>query len=460
MDRVPANEYNIRFLGIDYDNLSNHEIIRAINNIEGAFYDGENNLIYTGIMDCFNDEKYFDLLQEMGVPTLHELNDKLSVIKDDEIRNELYCLGFLKILEAEYDAKFKILDKLLLKNNSTSTKLKSLPPSYKYKKLVENYSNSYENLIDDPLFDSENEYIILRKNLEFERESKVESTYNNGIYVSNNYEPGFEEWEKNKYLVIGESFRILVKELNQEKIFFFGCSFDNYKHNYEKRLKVFLENYYDATEADFIQAEEEFLENILYDIQNSERAHDGYPVSGNDHFNRAYDIISNMGYKQYFFSHNKKTQFLGLCDAKLSSREASIAEPIIVKINTPIKNEESLNQEKNNKLKSKIEDYHEEVKDDDNLNGEINPYPKIFKDYKAFIVFKNLQEEFSNTKENLSNYSFVFHKMTYEDLIHFDLKQQSYFDLLDKYDININRIKPLCDIGKIAFRESIYTKAK
>ena len=93
-------------------------------------------------------------------------------------------------------------------------------------------------------------------------------------------------------------------------------------------------------------------------------------------------------------------------------------------------------------------------------NNYENPYPKIFKDFKAFTIFKNLQEEFSNTKENLSNYSFVFHKMTYEDLIHFDLKQQSYFDLLDKFDININRIKPLCDIGKIAFRESIYTKAK
>jgi hypothetical protein len=101
-----------------------------------------------------------------------------------------------------------------------------------------------------------------------------------------------------------------------------------------------------------------------------------------------------------------------------------------------------------------------EFEDKLSVSDEINPYPKIFKDHKAFTIFKNLQEEFSNTKENLSNYSFIFHKMTYEDLIHFDLKQQSYFDLLDKFDININRIKPLCDIGKIAFRESIYTKAK
>ena len=94
------------------------------------------------------------------------------------------------------------------------------------------------------------------------------------------------------------------------------------------------------------------------------------------------------------------------------------------------------------------------------LSDEINPYPKIFKNYKAFTIFKNLLDEFSDTKENLSNYSFVFHKMTYEDLIHFDLKQQSYFDFLDRFDINISRIKPLGDIGKIALRESIYAKAK
>lgn len=369
MDRVPANEYNIKFLGIDYDNLSNHEIISAINNIEGAFYDRENNLIYTGIMDCFNDEKYFDLLKEMGVPSLSDLNDKLSVIKDDEIRNELYYLGFLKILETEYNAKFKILDKLLIENISTSDKLKTPPISSNYKKFKENLAISCENLIDDPLFDSENEYIVLEKDLEVERKSKIISSDINGIYVSSNYEPVFEEWEKNKYFAIGESFRKLVKELNQEKIFFFGCSFDNYKHNYEKRLKVFLENYYDATEVDFIQAEEEFLENILYDIQNSESAHDGYSVSGIDNFSKAYDVISNMGYKQYFFSHNKKIEFLSLRNVRLNSIDLSDVEPIIGKINTSIINEESLNQEQNNILKSTIEDYLEEFKDYINGNG-------------------------------------------------------------------------------------------
>jgi hypothetical protein len=93
-------------------------------------------------------------------------------------------------------------------------------------------------------------------------------------------------------------------------------------------------------------------------------------------------------------------------------------------------------------------------------NPPVNPYPKIFKDYKSYTIFKNLLDEFGNTKENLSNYSFVFHKMTHEDLIHCDLKQQAYFSFLDGFDISISRIKPSGDIGKILFRESIYAKAK
>lgn len=111
--------------------------------------------------------------------------------------------------------------------------------------------------------------------------------------------------------------------------------------------------------------------------------------------------------------------------------------------------------QKNEKIKEVIE-----TSKDETPKEETNPYPKIFKNHNAYSIFKKLVEEFGNTKENLSNYSFVFHKMTYEDLIHFDLKQQSYFTFLDDFDITISRIKPLQSIGKITYRESIYLKAK
>ncbi|MES2804065.1 MAG: hypothetical protein V4652_00750 [Bacteroidota bacterium] len=96
----------------------------------------------------------------------------------------------------------------------------------------------------------------------------------------------------------------------------------------------------------------------------------------------------------------------------------------------------------------------------DKLTSPQNPYPKIFKDYKSYNIFKYLLDEFGNTNENLANYSFVFRKMTYEGLIHSDLKQQSYISFLNGFDISIERIKSLRDIGKIPLRESIYAKSK
>jgi hypothetical protein len=89
-----------------------------------------------------------------------------------------------------------------------------------------------------------------------------------------------------------------------------------------------------------------------------------------------------------------------------------------------------------------------------------NPYPRIFKDYYSYSVFKKLNDEFGNTKENLSNYSYVFYKMTYEGLIHFDLLHKTYIEMLSTLDIAIDRIKPKSEIGKIALRDSIYAKVK
>lgn len=89
-----------------------------------------------------------------------------------------------------------------------------------------------------------------------------------------------------------------------------------------------------------------------------------------------------------------------------------------------------------------------------------NPYPRIFKDYYSYSVFKKLNDEFGNTKENLSNYSYVFYKMTYEGLIHFDLLHKTYIEMLSTLDIAIDRIKPKSEIGKIALRDSVYAKVK
>jgi hypothetical protein len=118
MDRYSGTRENFIRLGIDYDNLTFDEVIEQINSIEEAFYDRENNFIYVDVLDYLEDETYFNHLQELGIPNLGELMDKLSVIKDENVRSGLYVKGVVKILEAHYNAKDKILDKLIFNNDS------------------------------------------------------------------------------------------------------------------------------------------------------------------------------------------------------------------------------------------------------------------------------------------------------------------------------------------------------
>ncbi len=167
-----------------------------------------------------------------------------------------------------------------------------------------------ENLNNDPLHNPENEYQILKSKFKEDYQSKTASIKDEDDLFMHDFDFDFKEWETAQKKEINNSFLKLIKELNQNKIFFFGCSFDNYKHNFDKRLKEFLEYYVDASEYDFIEDELKFLENILLDLQDPEGAFDGFSQSGYDNFNKAYEFVSIIGYKQYFFSHNKKEAFL------------------------------------------------------------------------------------------------------------------------------------------------------
>ncbi len=91
---------------------------------------------------------------------------------------------------------------------------------------------------------------------------------------------------------------------------------------------------------------------------------------------------------------------------------------------------------------------------------EENPYPRIFKNHKAFIFFTKLVEEFGTKKDPMANYSFVYHRMKRDELIYDDFQQLQFTYFLINFNINIDRIKRLEDIGKIAYRESIYSKVK
>lgn len=87
-----------------------------------------------------------------------------------------------------------------------------------------------------------------------------------------------------------------------------------------------------------------------------------------------------------------------------------------------------------------------------------NPYPRIFTSPKAYNKFVKLHEEFGNSKENLANYSFVYHRMLKDNLIYSDYKKTEFVFFLLKFEINIDRIKSENQLGKTDLRESIYNK--
>lgn len=94
------------------------------------------------------------------------------------------------------------------------------------------------------------------------------------------------------------------------------------------------------------------------------------------------------------------------------------------------------------------------------ITDEENPYPRIFTSHKGFDQFKKLKEEFGNTKQNLSNYSFIYHRMVKDKLIFEDYKQTEFVFFLLDFDINISRIKPKTQLGNNDLRESIYNSLK
>jgi hypothetical protein len=89
---------------------------------------------------------------------------------------------------------------------------------------------------------------------------------------------------------------------------------------------------------------------------------------------------------------------------------------------------------------------------------ETNPYPRIFTTTKAFNKFKNLVEEFGKGNQDLANFSFVFHRMKKDNLIFKDLKQIEYIDFLSFFEINLDRLKPISQLGNNDLRESIYNR--
>ncbi len=308
---------------------------------------------------------------------LQEINEAITYSEGyDVVLSTKFLASFSKIINFLADKKAKVATG---SNKSFSVIDDNILTSETY----------CENLINDPLFSPENDYMTLKEAFKDDCISRTAHLNNPYDFFVEEFDGHLQEWENTQKEKINNTFLRLVKELNQNKIFFFGCSFDNYKRKYIWRLDEFLEHYTDASEVDFIEDELKFLENILYDLQNPEAAHDGHSLTGYDIFSKAYEFVSIVGYKHYFFSHNKKVHFLKemlefvvqqkeLSKPKyfdISSIDDEQEKPKTFELSK--KEQEQLDDEyttderesQNNLLKSTIEDYLEEFKPDINGDG-------------------------------------------------------------------------------------------
>jgi hypothetical protein len=163
-------------------------------------------------------------------------------------------------------------------------------------------------------------------------------------------------------------------------------------------------------------------------------------------------------------NQNKKDNMKKRLDAVLSNIPENMKMEFL--LNSLRKKNKKMKSLKDKIFSDKIDqvlNYEDEEKiniETDNPEININPYPRVFKDYYSYSVFKKLCDEFGNTKNNLANYSYMFYKMTYEGLIHYDLLHKTYIEMLSEFDISIDRLKPMEVIGNIGYRDSIYAKVK
>lgn len=105
----------------------------------------------------------------------------------------------------------------------------------------------------EPLLDPENEFFKARKDLEKKIKHKSLMLNEDLNTITSNRD--FSEWLEKPLFDLEKILINELEKLTKNKTYFFGCSFEIYKLNYDERLQSYFKIYYDATEQDFIENE-------------------------------------------------------------------------------------------------------------------------------------------------------------------------------------------------------------
>lgn len=163
---------------------------------------------------------------------------------------------------------------------------------------------------NDPLNDPTNEYSKLKQTFISDYQSRTAHIQTDEDELEYQNDFGNEFWVNEQKKNINRAFLKIKTELDKKKAFYFGCPLTNYEATYQKRLTEFTSRLNDTTETDFVNAELEYLQNTLTDIEQAESSEDGYSLTGIQNFRFALSIIEQLSFEQFVFSTNKKIEFL------------------------------------------------------------------------------------------------------------------------------------------------------
>ncbi|MGV0830242.1 hypothetical protein ACTS9C_15530 [Empedobacter brevis] len=91
--------------------------------------------------------------------------------------------------------------------------------------------------------------------------------------------------------------------------------------------------------------------------------------------------------------------------------------------------------------------YNHKTLKEDNKDYKENKYPEVFTDDKSFNLFLNIIEEFGSNKNDLANYSYIFHYLKKNNYIISNCLHKNFISILKDNNIIISRIKLEKDIG-------------
>ena len=230
---------------------------------------------------------------------------------------------------------------------------------------------------------------------------------------------------------VGIEFNLKILELYnksiEENFFWQYCTLKTYKHTYQERFNVFINNNPDANENEFIDREITLM-------------------FGNELVRERRDI--------FVYRFDCDTEIDGIAAINLDFLD----DETVIKIKSSL-------ERKMEFLEMKLNSQNEPEKSKDSSNAEQirnveqNPYPRIFLNRKSFELFEHWHNQVTE-RTQLAEYSFIYWAMVKDKIIYEDVRPTEFINFLNnEYQVALSELKQYNNC-KGGGKESKYSTVK